>query len=187
MPATTCIKAKLENIVRCQNPNDVNGFKNKINVALDKDVVTYPAAPAFTADISGSEFITAVVADAAKPFGVDPIWSTWEVKAESIKVNGKPVSNFRDSKAMNYSLEFEMFMDKPTVGQLSKLRGADLQLVLEQPNELMQWFGRKGEPCYIDSYEVENDKDKSLVKVKVMFHKYDPLFLPAGGALIPIA
>ncbi len=188
MPAAvvdTCIKPKLTNIRRCQNPNDINGFKNTIFVALDKDVVTYPSAPAFTADISGSDFITAVPADASKPFGENPIWSAWEVKAESLKINGKPVSNFRDSKAKTYMLEFEMFSDKSTIGQLNLLCGADLQIVLEQPNDLMRWFGRKGEPCYIESFEEENDKDKSLVKVKVMYHKYVPLYLPAGGALIP--
>lgn len=174
-----CIKPKLQKVKRCSNPDTIAGYNPTVSIAIDGSLITFPSAPVYVESMTGVERLTAVCADATKPFGTDAVWYEYQSKKDKIKVTTKPKSNLIDSKAVVSVIEFEMDVDKTASGQASLLKGQDVHVVLSKAGDgALEWYGRKNNPAIVKNVEVTKGSDMDTIKMEIEYTPYDPLFLP---------
>ena len=174
-----CIKPKLQSIKRCSNPDNQNGFDDTLSIALHDALVTIPVAPKYVETMTGSEYITAVCADPAKPFGTEAVWTKWTGKDDQIKAITKAKSNFKDSNAVTSTITVELDVDKGSLGQMKLMKGQKVHVIINKAGDgSMKWYGRANKPAIITNYEVEEGADKDHIKLEIEFNVYEPLFLP---------
>lgn len=179
-----CIKPKIENIKRCSNPDNINGFYDVLSIALHDDLVTIPIAPKYTEGMSGADYTTAFCAESTKPFGLEAVWAKWIGKDEAIKAVTKSKSNFKDSNAVTSTITVELDVDKSTLGQMKLMKGQRVHVVLNKAGDgAMKWYGRANKPAIVSSYEVEEGADKDHIKLEIEYNIYEPLFLPASAVI----
>jgi len=179
-----CIKPKVENAKRCNNPENISGYKSYVSYCLEEDATTTPTAPAFTNTITGDDFMTAVATTPATAFGSTALWGKWEVKLDSLKTNTKAKSDFKQSAATMTTTTFEVDNNKTNKGILKKFKGASMYFVTEKPNDAMLWHGRPGAPARIVNYDDVDESESSTITVTVEVSPHEPLYLPAGTVLV---
>ena len=178
------IKPKLTKLQKNPNPDLLSGFYDSISIALDADIITYPTAPKYAANMTGVQRLTAIAAIPASPFGTDAVWVEFDTNVDGVNANTKAKSNYSDSKASVSMIEAMFEAEKNSWAQASLLKGQQVHVVLRKAGTgEMKWYGRAGRPAIVKGVEVIEGPEKDTIKVEIEFTPYEPLYLPDTAVL----
>lgn len=175
-----CVKPNPKKLKRSSVKSCETGFLDYLYVALDEDLVTYPAKPVLTGAMTYAAFATATGS-----FGTTAVWSKIECKKGSVKLQSKSL-NLKDTSAVENTVMFAFDNSKDTLGFREMYKRADIQVVLPKANGDLIWVGRQDSPAQIEEFTDDQSIEKSADELQIKSSPFSYLYLASGTVITPV-